>query len=110
MGRRPSRCRSGKETMRTSRPLAALVAAAAATTLVAGLVSPASAATYDAKPTAIGARWLDGQLTGGIVHNPNFGGFDDLGLTIDFALGLDGAKRKPATVQTIATALAPRVG
>jgi hypothetical protein len=94
--------------MRTSRPLAAAIAVAAATTLVAGLVPPASAATYDPKPPATGARWLAGELTGGLVHNNDFD-FDDLGLSIDFALGLDGAGRKPATVQEIADAFEPHL-
>ncbi len=96
--------------MRTSRPLAALVAAAVATVLVAGLTSvPAQAASrHDPKPGRIGAAWLKGELTNGLVHNDEFA-FDDLGLSIDFALGLDGARRKPRVVQRITNAVAPRV-
>lgn len=95
--------------MRTSRPLAALVAASAATVLVAGLMPSANAAApYDPKPTKRGSTWLAGQLTDGIVHNREFD-FDDYGLTIDVALGLHGAERKPTVVQEIATAFAPNV-
>jgi hypothetical protein len=92
--------------MRITRSLAALAAAAT----VAGLVaSPAGAATnYDPKPSASGSRWMAGQLTDGIVHNQQFD-FDDYGLTIDFALGLDGAGRKPRVVQQITQAFAPNV-
>jgi hypothetical protein len=94
--------------MRISRPLVALVAAAASTTLVAGLTSPASAATYDGKPTAAGARWLSSQLTDGVVHNEQFD-FDDWALTIDFTLGLDAAGRKPALVEQLTTKIADNV-
>lgn len=44
-----------------------------------------------------GAGWLAGQLNKhGLIHNPNFGGFDDYGLTIDttFALKAIGGHRQ----------------
>jgi hypothetical protein len=92
--------------MRTSRPLAALVAASAATVLVTGLTStPASAAVLDSRPVRIGATWLPGELTDGLVHNEQFAGFIDYGLSIDFALGLDAVDKKPQVVQDIADAV-----
>src|SRR6188472_2306304 len=47
-----------------------------------GLIhSPAHA---DATPSGTAATsWLAGELTGGLMHNPNFGGFDDYGLSVD---------------------------
>ncbi|MBF4769153.1 hypothetical protein ISU10_15400 [Nocardioides agariphilus] len=91
--------------MRISRPLAAVVAATAAATLVAGLASPAGAVTYDRRPAFAGGGWLSGQLTDGAVHNQEFD-FDDYGLTIDVALALDAAGQRPAVVQQIVTRVA----
>jgi hypothetical protein len=96
--------------MGASRPLSTLVAAVAATLLTAGLTpSPASAVpNYDQQPTHIGSGWLSKQLTGGLVHNEQFD-FDDVGLSIDVALGLDAARRKAETVEAITKSVAKNV-
>jgi hypothetical protein len=47
-----------------------------------------AAAAKPSSPAGHGATWLSGQFTGGLVHNPNFGGFDDYGLTIDTVFAL----------------------
>jgi hypothetical protein len=43
--------------------------------------SPVSADTTPSSTSA--TTWLAGELTGGLMHNPNFGGFDDYGLSVD---------------------------
>ncbi|WP_309650398.1 hypothetical protein [Nocardioides sp.] len=68
--------------------------------------APSYAAEADPAPVAAGAAWLETQLTDGLVFNPNFGGFDDYGLSIDVALGLDAVGGHDATVQTITDAIA----
>ena len=95
--------------MRIIRPLAGL--AAAATLIVpVGLVSaPTQAAsTYDPKPTQSGAAWLSDQVTDGLVHNEQYD-FDDVGLSIDVALGLDAAGQQPKVVKAITKAVAKNV-
>jgi hypothetical protein len=93
--------------MHITRPLAALAAA----TLLAGLTSaPANAApAFDTKPVKIGAGWLSDQVTDGLVHNEQFK-FDDVGLSIDVALGLDAAGKQPTVVKAITKAVAKNVG
>lgn len=87
-------------TRRVLRPVAVLATGAViATTLSA----PAQAAPDDR-----GARWLERQLTDGIVHNDQYD-FDDYGLTADVALGLDAAGGHRASVREIADAVAPHV-
>lgn len=87
-------------TTRVLRPVAVLAAGAViATTLSA----PAQAAADD-----LGARWLERQLTDGIVHNGQYD-FDDYGLTADVAFGLDAIGGQQATVRRIGRALAPHV-
>ncbi len=97
--------------MGASRPLSIFVAATAATALLAGLTSaPAGAAsTYDPRPVKAGAGWLADQVTDGLVHNEQFQ-FDDIGLSIDVALGLDAAGKKPTLVKEITKAVAKNVG
>ena len=91
--------------MGITRPLAALAAAA----LVAGVAAPAGAASpYDPKPVKAGAGWLSDQVTDGLVHNDQYD-FDDVGLSIDVALGLDAAGKKPTVVKTITKAVAKNV-
>ena len=93
--------------MRITRPVAAVVAVATAATMLA--TAPAGAASpYDPKPTKAGAGWLSGQLTDGLVHNEQFD-FDDIGLSIDVALGLDAAGKKPKVVKAITKAVAKNV-
>ncbi len=96
--------------MGTSRPLSIVVAAAAATVLTVGLApAPAGAASaYDPKPAKAGAGWLSGEVTDGLVHNEQFD-FDDVGLSIDVALGLDAAGKKPTVVKAITKAVAKNV-
>jgi hypothetical protein len=110
-GRRRPLC-SGKDAMsHLSRRLGALVAASALTlaglTLLAG---PAHAVNSDDRPMTVGADWLAGQLTNGLMHNPNFGGFDDYGLSIDAGLALDAVGGHASNVQAISTALAGAIG
>jgi hypothetical protein len=74
--------------------------------LVAGLLTvsvlaaPANAARDDRA-----GRWLDRQLTGGLVHNDQFD-FDDHGLTADFAFGLKAIGGQRPAVRKIRRALA----
>ncbi|MCW2756817.1 MAG: hypothetical protein JWO76_886 [Nocardioides sp.] len=90
---------------------ATLVAAAALGLGALVTTSPAATAAdpaYDASPADAGAAWLTAQLTGGIVHNDQYG-FDDYGLTIDVALGLAGLGGHGAEVETISDAVAAHV-
>ncbi|MGZ5400295.1 MAG: hypothetical protein ACXWDM_09795 [Nocardioides sp.] len=82
------------------RPVAVLATAAVIAT---SFTQPAQAA-----PDDLGARWLERQLTDGLVHNDQFD-FDDYGLTADVALGLDAIGGQRATVRGIGNALAPHV-
>ena len=76
------------------------LSSACAPSLVAGAAHrhprwPPSPAAAPRRPTPsrhTGADWLDRQLTDGLVHNDQFD-FDDYGLTIDVAFGLDGDRR-----------------
>ena len=88
------------------RRAAALVVAPALATLA--LVAVPSQATA-AEPSSSGsaATWLNAQLTSGIVYNDEFK-FDDLGLSADVALGLNGLGGHDATVSAIAAAIEPR--
>ena len=83
------------------RPVAVLATGAVVATT---LVAPAQAA-----PDHVSGRWLERQLTDGLVHNENFGGFNDYGLTADVAFGLDAVGGHQATVAEIADAIAPHV-
>jgi hypothetical protein len=89
------------------RAVVALLSSAVAVSLVAG---EAGAAAPPSSPAGHGATWLSRQLTGGLIHNPNFGGFDDYGLTADtvFALRAIGGHR--ADVLQARAALAHHVG
>ncbi len=74
-----------------------------------GVAAPAGAASpYDPKPVKAGAGWLSDQVTDGLVHNDQYD-FDDVGLSIDVALGLDAAGKKPTVVKTITKAVAKNV-
>jgi hypothetical protein len=88
-------------TPRLLRPVAALAAGALLTTALAG---PAHADRADD-----GATWLEGQLTGSLVHNPQFGGFDDYGLTLDFGFGLKAIGGHGDTVRAIRDEMADHV-
>lgn len=78
-------------------------AAAAAVLLVVTLAGPASAAADDRAAT-----WLSHQLTGGLVHNDQYG-FDDYGLTADVAMALKDIGGHQADVATARDALAQHV-
>lgn len=96
------------------RRLCALVAAGtlASTGLVASLAAPAQAADTDTRPATIGASWLEGQLTNGLLHYPDtgFGAYDDYGLTIDGGLSLAALGGHDTAVTAIRTAIATAVG
>ena len=91
------------------------VVVAALLTLSPALTMPyAAAATAAADPASdpsaatVGADWLAGQLTEGLVHNDQFA-FDDYGLTIDVALGLAAVGGQASRVSSIASAVADHV-
>lgn len=87
----------------------AAVPALSVTTLAALPAAPAVAAEPDPAPAAAGATWLAGELEDGLMHNPNFGGFDDYGLTIDAGLALIALGGHQPTVDRISNALAERI-
>ena len=80
----------------------------ALTTLAALPTAPALAADVDPAPLEAGSAWLVDQVTDGLVHNDQFD-FDDYGLSIDVALGLDAAGGQDATVQDITDAIADNI-
>ncbi|MCW2855435.1 MAG: hypothetical protein JWR52_1050 [Marmoricola sp.] len=93
-----------------TRRLGALVATSALAVSGLGLLaSPAGAVPPPNPAMTAGADWLAGQLSSGLMHNPNFGGFDDYGLTIDTAFALSAVPGHTSDVSDIATALAPNI-
>lgn len=88
--------------------------AASAALVISGTVltgAPAAVAvTYDPQPASQAATWLDGELENGLMHNPNFGGFDDYGLSIDTALALADIGGHSTAVQSISDAVAANIG
>ncbi len=92
-----------KHTLRRGAVATAVVA------LGAGLLGAAPAAQAAPNSYAYSAaRWLDDQLTDGVVHNDQYD-FDDLGLTIDVFLALHDLDTRAATQQRIVEALASKV-
>ena len=89
---------------------AVLLATATLTTTTAlTAVSAGSAqAAPDPTPARFGSGWLVGELTGGLIHNEQFD-FDDYGLSIDVALGIDEVGGRETNVQQITTAVAAGV-
>jgi len=82
--------------MRTpTRRLGAVVVTTTLSTALAlgGALAPAPAQAASNPASQSAADWLGRQLTNGLVHNDQFGGFDDYGLTLDvfFALQQIGA-------------------
>ena len=59
---------------------------------------------YDPQPVKSGAGWLTDQLTDGLVNNEQYQ-FDDYGLSIDVALGLQAAGKKPTVVKEVTKAV-----
>ncbi len=72
-------------------------------------VTPAQADPVGPQPASEAGDWLAGQLTGGLMHNPNYGGFDDFGLSIDTALALDTVGGHDTDVQSVSDAVASRI-
>lgn len=85
------------------RSAAIVVTGALAVGSVVGLAGPAGAAADDRS-----ADWLSRQLTGGLVHNDQFG-FDDYGLTADTAFALKEIGGQADSLRDIRTALAGHV-
>lgn len=75
------------------------------------LSTPATAVSTDPSSSAArsGTGWLATQLTDGVIHNPNFGGFDDYGLTVDIALSMDEVGGDQALVRQVRQAMSSRV-
>src|SRR5262245_59334317 len=85
---------------------AAVAASALTASVIAGGTPPAQAAS-PSSPAGHGATWLADQLNKhGLIHNPNFGGFDDYGLTADTVLGLKAIGGHKADVTKARKALA----
>lgn len=89
--------------MRTPRLAAGLLAGALALGLLVGTTPSASAAPADRT-----GRWLEGQLTKGLIHNDEFA-FDDYGLTADTGIALAELGGHGKAVKQIRTALAKKV-
>lgn len=75
------------------------------------LAQPAYAATDVPAPAPAreGSAWLATQLTNGVIYNPNFGGFDDYGLTLDIGISMDEVGGDQALVRQIRQAMSTRV-
>ena len=87
----------------------ALVSTALAVSLASSGQSAQAAAASPSSPAGHGATWLAAQPTGGLIHNPNFGGFDDYGLTIDTVFALQAIGGHKTEVRTARNALAANV-
>jgi hypothetical protein len=81
---------------------------AVASTLALTLVGAGGAA--QAAPADRSANWLSDQLTDGLIHNPNFGGFDDYGLSIDTAFALQATGGHVFDVRAVRNAMSGHVG
>lgn len=89
-----------------------LALAVATTALAQPLLAPAAMAATDVPAPAAaraGTAWLATQLTDGVIHNPNYGGFDDYGLTLDIGVSMDEVGSDQALVRQIRTAMAAKV-
>ena len=93
---------------KASRIAAYVASGALAITSTILAVTPAEAATHDPIGVNKGATWLQGQLTNGVVHNEGEFDFDDIGLTVDFALALDAIGGRDAAVDDIVNTVEPR--
>lgn len=92
----------------TRRAVGLLATPALALATLAALPAAPSYAAEDPIPVAAGAAWLQSQLTDGLIHNNQYG-FDDLGLSVDVALGLDTVGGHDATVQDVTDAIAANI-
>ena len=70
-------------------------------------VTPADAVAHDPVGVNLGAGWLQGELTNGVVHNSAFN-FDDIALSADFAYTLNAVGGHATTVNSILDAIEPR--
>lgn len=70
------------------------------------VVTPADAAP---PPVNQAADWLADELDNGLMHNNNFGGFDDYGLSIDAALALAAVGGHGSDVQGVSGAIADNI-
>lgn len=75
-----------------------MAVSALSVTTLGVLSSPASAHPAGDRAVNAGAAWLTGQLTNGLVHNDQFGGFDDYGLSADFAFALDAVGKDASAI------------
>ncbi|MBC9226045.1 hypothetical protein GL325_06920 [Aeromicrobium sp. 636] len=89
------------------RALIAVASGAIALSTAVAVTPAASAAPNSYAYSA--ARWLDDQLTGGLVHNPNWGGFDDYGLSLDVFFALNELGTRTATQTRIVDAVSAKV-
>lgn len=88
----------------TRRPVVSFTAA-----LVAATVSAATLATpAEAAPAGSATSWVKGELTDGLMYNPNFGGFNDYGLTLDAGLAFAELGRD-RLVRKVRRAMSPNV-
>lgn len=92
---------------RTSRIAAYAASGALALSGTLLAVAPAQAVGDDPIGVDTGAVWLAGQLKNGIVHNDQYD-FDDIGLSADFAYGLDAVGGHDTRVDQIVDAIEPR--
>ena len=91
-----------------------MAASALSITTLGVLASPAQAKSADGLPVVIGASWLTGQLTDGLVvdqyqYNGETFDYEDYGLSADFAFALAAVNEDKSTVVRIADAVAPKV-
>lgn len=89
------------------RALAVVAGGAVALSTAVAITPTASAAPNSYAYSA--ARWLDDQLTDGLVHNPNWGGFDDYGLSLDVFFTLNDLDARPAAQTKIIDAVSAYV-
>ena len=68
-----------------------------------GTLAAAPAANAAAEDSS--ASWLAGQLQGGLMYNPQFGGFNDYGLTADTGFALADVGGQPRAVRQLRNAL-----
>jgi hypothetical protein len=92
--------------------LSGLALTFAASLLAPPLLASSAHATTDVPAPAAaraGTGWLATQLTDGIIHNPNYGGFDDFGLTLDIGISMDEVGGDQALVRQIRQAMSTKV-
>lgn len=102
--------------MRGINRFGALIATASLALSGAVLTAPSAGAAQaapsagDPAPANAGAGWLAGQLTNGLMHYDQFGGYDDYGLSIDAGTALAAVGGQDPAVQSIKDGLTAHVG